>query len=31
MIFDRQLRIEDDPRREERLLFATAPYIKPGG
>jgi para-nitrobenzyl esterase len=31
MIFDRHLRIEDDPRREERLLFAIAPYIKPGG
>lgn len=31
MIFDRQLRVEDDPRREERLLFAVAPYIKPGG
>jgi para-nitrobenzyl esterase len=31
MIFDRQLRIEDDPRREERLLWSVAPYIKPGG
>ena len=31
MIFDRQVRMEDDPRREERLLFAVAPYIKPGG
>lgn len=31
MIFDRQVRIENDPRREERLLFAVAPYIKPGG
>ena len=31
MIFDTQLRIENDPRREERLLFAVAPYIKPGG
>ncbi|WP_242008313.1 carboxylesterase/lipase family protein [Sphingomonas ginsenosidivorax] len=31
MIFDRQVRVEDDPRREERLLFAVAPYIKPGG
>jgi para-nitrobenzyl esterase len=31
MIFDSTLRIEDDPRREERLLFAVAPYIKPGG
>ena len=31
MIFDRNVRVEDDPRREERLLFAVAPYIKPGG
>lgn len=31
MIFDRQARVEDDPRREERLLFAVAPYVKPGG
>ncbi|MGP7794707.1 carboxylesterase/lipase family protein [Sphingomonas sp. CLY1604] len=31
MIFDRRVRVEDDPRREERLLFAVAPYIKPGG
>lgn len=31
MIFDRTCRIENDPRREERLLFAVAPYIKPGG
>ncbi len=31
MIFDRAVRMEDDPRREERLLFAVAPYIKPGG
>ncbi len=31
MIFDRRCRIENDPRREERLLFAVAPYIKPGG
>jgi len=31
MIFDRTCRIEDDPRRQERLLFAVAPYIKPGG
>jgi len=31
MIFDRQVAIENDPRREERLLFATVPYIKPGG
>ncbi len=31
MIFDTTCRIENDPRREERLLFAVAPYIKPGG
>ena len=31
MIFDSEVRIENDPRREERLLFAVAPYIKPGG
>ncbi len=31
MIFDRQIRVENDPRRDERLLFAVAPYIKPGG
>jgi para-nitrobenzyl esterase len=31
MIFDRQLGIESDPRREERLLLSVAPYIKPGG
>jgi para-nitrobenzyl esterase len=31
MIFDTEVRIENDPRREERLLFAVAPYIKPGG
>lgn len=31
MIFDRTVWIEDDPRRAERLLFAAAPYIKPGG
>ncbi|WP_164857088.1 carboxylesterase/lipase family protein [Sphingomonas crocodyli] len=31
MIFDREVRIENDPRREERLLFAPVPYIKPGG
>ena len=31
MIFDADVRVEDDPRREERLLFAVAPYIKPGG
>ncbi|MBV9931150.1 MAG: carboxylesterase/lipase family protein [Alphaproteobacteria bacterium] len=31
MIFDRTCRIEFDPRREERLLFEVAPYVKPGG
>lgn len=31
MIFDAQPRIENDPRREERLLFEAAPYVKPGG
>lgn len=31
MIFDRVSRVENDPRRDERLLFAVAPYIKPGG
>ncbi|WP_347304510.1 carboxylesterase/lipase family protein [Croceibacterium sp. TMG7-5b_MA50] len=31
MIFDTTCRIENDPRRQERLLFAVAPYIKPGG
>ena len=31
MIFDTDTREVDDPRREERLLFAVAPYIKPGG
>jgi para-nitrobenzyl esterase len=31
MIFDRECRVVADPRREERLLFAVAPYIKPGG
>jgi para-nitrobenzyl esterase len=31
MIFDRTCRIENDPRREERLLFEAAPYVKPGG
>lgn len=31
MIFDTDVRVENDPRRAERLLFAAAPYIKPGG
>jgi para-nitrobenzyl esterase len=31
MIFDRACRVVVDPRRDERLLFAVAPYIEPGG
>ncbi|MET0180342.1 MAG: carboxylesterase/lipase family protein [Novosphingobium sp.] len=31
MIFDRTIRVEDDPRGEERRLLAPIPYIKPGG
>ena len=31
MVFDRTVRVEDDPRGEERRLFAVAPYVKPGG
>jgi len=30
MIFDRSPRIEDDPRRRERELFARIPYVQPG-
>lgn len=30
MIFDTQTRMVADPRREERELFATVPYLKPG-
>jgi para-nitrobenzyl esterase len=30
MIFDSPPRIEDDPRREQRELFARVPYIQPG-
>ena len=30
MIFDAPPRIEDDPRREQRELFARVPYIQPG-
>jgi para-nitrobenzyl esterase len=30
MIFDQTSHIEDDPRSQERKLFATVPYIKPG-
>ncbi len=31
MIFDTDTRVVSDPRREERLLWSVAPYIKPGG
>lgn len=31
MIFDAETRVVGDPRREERLLWSVAPYIKPGG
>ncbi|WP_343521205.1 hypothetical protein [Sphingomonas sp.] len=31
MIFDTDTRLVADPRREERLLWSVAPYIKPGG
>ncbi|WP_423602004.1 carboxylesterase/lipase family protein [Sphingomonas sp. MS122] len=31
MIFDIDTRVMSDPRREERLLWSVAPYIKPGG
>ena len=31
MLFDINTRVESDPRREERLLWSVAPYIKPGG
>ncbi|HEV7691262.1 MAG TPA: carboxylesterase family protein [Hyphomonadaceae bacterium] len=30
MIFDADSRVEDDPRKAERELFAKAPYIQPG-
>jgi para-nitrobenzyl esterase len=30
MIFDRRIRAENDPRREQRELFARVPYIQPG-
>jgi para-nitrobenzyl esterase len=30
MIFDAPSRIEDDPRRAEREIFARVPYIQPG-
>lgn len=31
MLFDTDMRVMNDPRREERLLWSVAPYIKPGG
>lgn len=31
MVFDSDTRMVSDPRREERLLWSVAPYIKPGG
>jgi len=31
MLFDTDTRVVSDPRREERLLWSVAPYIKPGG
>jgi para-nitrobenzyl esterase len=31
MIFDADTRVVSDPRRQERLLWSVAPYIKPGG
>jgi para-nitrobenzyl esterase len=30
MIFDRESRVENDPRKWERELFARVPYIQPG-
>ena len=30
MIFDPTPRLEDDPRRAERELFARIPYVQPG-
>jgi para-nitrobenzyl esterase len=30
MIFDRVSRVQNDPRREEREIFARVPYIQPG-
>ena len=30
MVFDRQSRVEADPRAWERELFAAVPYIQPG-
>ena len=30
MIFDTTSRVENDPRRAERELFAKVPYVQPG-
>ncbi|MDB5457523.1 MAG: pnbA [Caulobacter sp.] len=30
LVFDRRTRVENDPRAEERKLFALVPYLKPG-
>ena len=30
MLFDADSRVENDPRKAERELFAKAPYIQPG-
>ena len=30
MMFDNESRVENDPRKAERELFARAPYIQPG-
>jgi para-nitrobenzyl esterase len=30
MVFDVRSRVERDPRREERLLFAKVPFIQQG-
>jgi para-nitrobenzyl esterase len=30
MIFDVESRVENDPRRWERELFARVPYVQPG-
>ena len=30
LLFDRKLEVVDDPRSEERKLFATVPFVKPG-
>jgi para-nitrobenzyl esterase len=30
MVWDRTSRVENDPRREERKLMSTAPYVQPG-